>query len=504
MARLSELVTDILSVSQDEAMQLLKQHPQDAEGLYNALIFAPRSPADEGGLSELISQKWRNTTMALLPERDCIPFVGSCPDAFVINQSTLGNRGSLRHVSLHKLDYGEGFDPAHNRMVLLNELRSKVPAQLLQEFWPLVGLLSESNRSIDTARLAAYPHNDDLRLIRLADFLELKFNHCKHQAETMVRAQCHLPDDTPTPIKHFPVLAKMAYASALNDWTQITGSRPKQATSDNAENAPGNLILQVMLNICANRQLLERARQQALAATAEEANIAFLKALNKAGIYEINAFEFSGQNAKWSRGSLLYAVYSDCLDWDLPEYEAALGGKSLLDCTRAGLVAQFGPGTRWAESLDCRPLQGFDLEWVMNLAERCHHHLHNTRLSGRSASYITWHTAVMAVVAAWHSKPSVQKLQAPSDRPISAFPVRNSGPNWEPTAEHLALYSLMAGQLLYGNQGRSLRADSVASYAKAFDHYHAATQGLFMKVLKRGSPHELLYYAHSLDMDKWM
>lgn len=493
MSRLTRLIADILTVTTAQAKLLLKQYPKDAEGLYNALIFAPRSRED-GGLAAPVSKKWRNTTMALLPKSDLISFAGSNSDAFLVKQDTLGNRASLRHVSFQKLDYGEGFDPAQDRVALLRELRSKLPPSLSEQFEPLLQLISESKNPLLKRRLEAYPHNDDLCTLLLIEFLEQEFNTRKKKAELQLRRLHGYPDTVPTPQKHFAELAETAYKQTLTHHSPTTAP----VSSDNAvftRNEPGYLILMVMFNICANRQLLERARQQALAAVGWEANQKFLNALDRAGIHELDTFEFSGRNPKWAPNHPHFASFQNCSDANLTDYEAALDGRSLIDCTRAGLVAQFGPSSQWSKTTDCNPLCDYDLDWVMRLAEINHQHYLQTRLENREPSYITWHIAVMAVMACWHSNPSVQKVQAPSDRQIRAFPGRNAGTEWAPTAEHRVLYAVMTGQLLFGNTGLTLRADTVAEYVKAHKYYHATTQGLLSKVFKQASPLMLLRFA---------
>lgn len=494
MSRLTRLIADILTVTAEQAKQLLKQYPKDAEGLYNALIFAPRSSSVEGGLAEAVSQKWRNTTMALLPKSDLISFEDSNFDAFGVKQDTLGNRASLRHVSLQKLDYGEGFDPAQDRVALLRELRSKLPTSLRAQFKPLLQLISESKNSLLKRRLETYPHNDDLCTLLLIDSLEQEFNARKKVAEEKLRRLHGYPDTVPTPHKHFAELAETAYKQTLTNHSHATAP----VSLDNANftrNEPGYLILMVMFNICANRQLLERARQQVLAAVGWKANQKFLNALDRAGIHELNTFEFSGRNPKWAPSHPRFALFQNCSDANLADYEAALDGRSLIDCTRAGLVAQFGPFSQWSKTTGCSPLCDYDLDWVMRLAEINHQHYLQTRLESREAAYITWHIAVMAVMACWHSNPSVQKVQAPSDRQIRAFPARNAGTEWNPTAEHRVLYAVMTGQLLFGNTGLTLSTDTVAEYVKAHEYYHATTQGLLSKVFKQGSPLALLRFA---------
>ncbi|WP_132750441.1 hypothetical protein [Simplicispira metamorpha] len=499
LSRLTNLVADILTVTKGKAKQLLEQHPQDAEGLYNALIFARGNSPEEGGMADAVSQKWRGTTMALLPASDWISHQGPNPDAFLVRQDTLGNHASLRHVSLQTLDYRESFDPARDRVALLKELRSKLPASVRAQFQSLLTLISEAETPFLKRRLAAYPHNDDLHLLLLIENLEHLFNVRKHDAERVLRRRHDYPDTVPTPPNHFVGLANAAYKAALADFSQTDGPTTLDF-SVTVQNEPGHLILMVMFNICANRQLLERARQQALTATAGEANGKFLDALNRAGIHELDTFEFSGRNPKWAPGHPRYALYQNCAGASLDDYEAALDGMSLVDCTRAGLVAQFGPGSQWAKTAGCKPLLDYDLNWVMRLAEVNHEHFRGTRLGGREATYVTWHTAVMAVMACWHSNPSVQKVHAPSERQVRAFPARNAGREWSPTAEHLALYAVMTGQLLFGNSGLTLRSDTVAEYVQAHVHIHAATQGLISKVFKQGSPRMLLAYSIRLSL----
>lgn len=495
MARLASLIADILTVTAEQAEQLLKQYPQDAEDLYNALIFAPRTSSVEGGLAETVSRKWRSTTMALLPKSDLISFEDFNFDAFLVKQDTLGNRASLRHVSLQKLDYGEGFDPAQDRVALLKELRSKLPTSLREQFKPLLLLLSESKNSLTKRRLEAYPHSDDLCTLLLIDFVEQEFNTRKQDAERKLRRLHGYPETSPTPPKHFATLAETAYKQTL---TATATASVSLHYADFTRQEPGYLILMVMFNICANRQLLERARQQALAAVGWDANQKFLRALDRAGIRELNTFEFSGRNPRWAPGHPLFASFQNCSDVSLDDYVAALDGRSLIECTKAGLVAQFGPSSQWSKTTGCRPLCDYDLDWVMRLAEINHQNYLQTRLQGRDPVYITWYIAVMAVMACWHSKPYVQKIQAPSDRQTRAFPARNAGTEWTPTAEHRVLYAVMTGQLLFGNAGLTLNADTVAEYVKAQEYYHAATQGLLSKVFKQGSPLVLLRFAGKL------
>lgn len=499
LSRLTNLVADILTVPKGNAKQLLEQYPQDAEGLYNALIFARGNGPEVGGMAAAVSQKWRGTTMALLPESDWISHEGPNPDAFLVRQDMLGNRASLRHVSQQMLEYREGSDPARDRVALLKELRSKLPASVRAQFQLLLALISEADTPLLKRRLAAYPHNDDLTLLLLIESLEHLFNVRKHDAERTLRRRHDYPDTVPTPPKHFVELANAAYKAALADFARTDGAATL-GFSVTGQNEPGHLILIVMCNMCANRQLLERARQQALTATAGEANGKFLEALNRAGIHELDTFEFSGRNPKWEPGHPRYALYRNCHDAPLDDYEAALDGVSLADCTRAGLVAQFGPGSQWARTEGCKPLLDYDLNWVMRLAEVNHEHYRGTRLGGTEATYVTWHTAVMALMACWHSNPSVQKVHAPSERQVRAFPARNAKPEWSPTAEHLALYAVMTGQLLFGNSGLTLRADTVAEYVQAHVHIHAATQGLISKVFKQGSPRMLLAYLIRLGL----
>lgn len=496
LLRLTDLVADILTVSKAKAKQLLSQYPQDAEGLYNALIFARGNSPEAGGMTDKVSQKWRITTMALLPASDWISHEGSNPDAYVVRQARLGNRASLRHSSPQPLGYREGFDPARDRVALLKELRSKLPTSVQEQFQPLLELISEVGTPHLERRLAKYPHSDDLCLLLLIDDLEHLFHVRRHDAESSLRRHYKYLDAVPTPPKHFSELADAAFKAALNEFTRTD----ELATFDfsvTAKNEPGHLILMVMCNICANRQLLERARQWALMETAGETNGKFLEALNRAGIHELDTFEFSGRNPKWDPRHPAYAQYQDCGDMPLDSYEAALDGMSLVDCTRAGLIAQFGPDSRWTKTAGCRPLLDYDLNWVMRLAEITHEHYRETRLGGLEPKYITWYTTVMAVMACWYDNPSVQKVSAPFERQVHAFPARNAVLGWSPTVEHLTLYSVMTGQILFSNSGMTLRSETVSDYVLSYAHIHAATQGLISKVFKQGSPTMLLGLLNS-------
>lgn len=474
---LAKLIANILTISMGEAKGLIDKYEEDAEAIYNILVARQ-------GIDDLLSRKWRKTVIALLPMDCWVPLDPSVPKGspyFVEGAETppatlwhcrvvdaIANREETEETRNAEVARRAEAD----RKLIMEELAAALSREHRTLFAPLVGwygdgALEQSRQKFAAEILKHHPGREDINLWVVMDVVEEFISVFRCPIEKGFRKSLDLADYMPTPPRYIGGMEALAihegYSLISDVLENVGGSYP------DTEGKPGHLLLTVLCNLAANRLLLERFRVHELGKIATRANVAFLKTLAQCGVHEA----------------------------------PLQGNESFEKGLKEVLTKVVGPGSKWARTVGLEQgLKGVDLDNVMHLGKKAFDEYLRTR--GRSLAEHTGpleqFVAVLALTACWFERAKVPNMNNPSARELSAFPVNSSFPeNWQPTAEHMELYKIMIGQLLFGNTGYELNADSVTEYAEAHRARHACIQHFLSDTFKRNAPSLLLTLASCPD-----
>jgi hypothetical protein len=464
---LVQTLAEILTVEARQADALIAEYPDDSVDLRNAFVL---DITEHGATRE-----WRSNTMALLPIQYWIPADDPGSPHFVDD-----NRyASLKYLSHRETTNKKALQSLTNRRALHRALMDKLSEEVRAHYAPLLDW-DETGPGRETAQQAVcYPYLSDMRLSHLFHAVELMFNW-EYAIAEQERRPAGLRPQQPTPPSLVRGLAETAASRVqahmamwnvtdLVQWArwdmgvEVAGE-PRAELGDIGQR--GHLVLWVLCNLAANRQLLERSRLQALADVGAHANGMLLEALNRNGIEMApNPHDYS---------------------YDPPGI-------------REILLKWFGPGgALTGDPVVSSPVHGQDLEVVLAQAEKIQDEYVRSRGQLSAHQYRSGYDRFLFALAvtACH----VAKIKLPDEflagKQRPAFPARNLGEQRKELVgpESLELLKGMYGQLLYGNEGTGLGAYGVQRYADNFRLRHAHLQELLFNMFKRLSPSQLLHF----------
>lgn len=475
---LTTLIADILTITQDEAKKWIAKYEKDAETIYNILVARQ-------GVEDLLSRKWRQTVIALLPLDCWVPIDPSAPEhSPYLVEGAKTPPATLWHSRVAEVmnDFEKtkqenktntARQAEADRKVIMEELTAALSEEQRKQFSLLVswygdGSLESSRQAFAQDVLAIHSGRQDINLWVLMDIFEECISIFRQPIEKGFRKSLKSADDEPTN----PRLIGAMEALATQEGYQLISETLKEVGGEfpNTENKPGHLLLTVLCNLAANRLLLERYRLLELGKIGAELNVSLLKTLAQCDIHKA----------------------------------PLLGNESFENGLREVLTQIFGPETKWSKTIGCKKgLKGVELDNVIYLGEKTFNEYFRTRgrASAQHSGSLEKFLSVLALAACWYKREnSLPNINNPSSRALSTFPVNSTaGKNWEPTAEHMELYKIMFGQLLYGNTGFEINPDSVAIYSKSFRERHACMQDFLFHNFKKNPPHILLTLASCSD-----
>ncbi|HDR9072874.1 TPA: hypothetical protein QDA97_001593 [Burkholderia vietnamiensis] len=466
--KLVQTLADILTMEASQADALIAEYPDDSVDLRNAFVLDITEHGEH-------TREWRSSTMTLLPLQYWIPADGPGNPHFVDDNPY----ASLKYLSHRETKNKKALQSLTNRRALHRALTESLSEEVRARYAPLLDW-DERGPACETAQPAvSYPYLTDMRLSHLLHAVEVMFDW-EYGIEEQKRRPAGLLPEQPTPPLLISGLAETAASRAqalmamwnitdLVEWTrwdmgvEVVGE-PRAELGDIGQR--GHLVLWVLCNLAANRELLERSRLQALADLGAQANCMLLEALNRNGI------EMAPEPDEYS--------------YDRPGI-------------RAILLKWFGPGGVLAgDPMLPSPLKGQDLEVVLAQAENIQDQYIRSRGQLSADQYRSDYDRFLFALAvtACH----LAKIKLPDEflagKQKPAIPARNLGERRMELVgpEALELMKAMYGQLLYGNEGTRLGVSDVQRYADNFRLRHAHLQQLLFNMFKRLSPSQLLHF----------
>jgi hypothetical protein len=459
-------VADMLTMSEQETKSRIRAAPvREIEALGKAF-------SSDMQLNGVHARKWRAHTLSRLPlsqwkEEDgffsVLPF----------------GETSLKYLNAVDLDENDGraLDQLENRVVLCDALRDVLPAQVQEKFLPMLEWTK-----VDTYG-NAHPLLADLALSFAINSVEHLFYEEYRKVDAKWRRRTGVPATTATPCDWMSWLGEQAcrYSKAelamlgvlplplLRADSDPTNQQDASQGDDDEElqrrATDGQLTLELLCNIVANRALLESGRIAELASRAAAGAVKLLSVLNRQGIVAAPPVEN---------------------DDDIREVLSSWFGHGGL----MGAEPDFGA-----------PLQGAAMEVVMHQAGQVQLHYLHTRAGGDPSVHVgAQHKFIfaLALVACRYGGQDVKvdkEFMADTNPTYAPFPSQNKGlqNRLAPLGAHAReMIKSLYGQIYFSNEGWEIRADKLQSYVTNIGLKRSCAQELVFDVFKRLPPSRLL------------
>ncbi|MFS0756525.1 hypothetical protein ABC383_17765 [Noviherbaspirillum sp. 1P10PC] len=455
---IASTLADILTISTQEAKDIIGTiEAQEGHDLQDAFS----SGVMQYGVR---ARKWRAHTLSRLPTTHWKQHKGF----FFVEPF---EETSLKYLSATTLDEKEdrAQDQIENRMALHTVLIEILPSDLRTKF---AAMLEWSK--IDVYK-DAYPLLEDVAFAHCIYALEHLFFREYSIAETALRKKKQIPETESTPYSWMPFLAEEALSKARAELVildVLSADNSLALNHGSREKLAGELTVELLCNITANRALLEQARIGELAKEAAQINCFLLEALNRNDITEI-------------------PVLQD---------EKAIGEV---------ISAWFGEdGQLSAEPRFSPPLKGDNMRVLMHQAAEVHEHYLFTRAREARHQHCRPENKfmfVLALIACFYNGTKVDKEFLGDTNPVyQVIPAQNIGKGVESRLHALAphareLIKSMYGQLFYGNKGWKILAEDIASYEEGLALKRSCLQELIFGICKRVAPANLLAFHWKLE-----
>jgi len=495
-------VADMLTMSEQKAKSRISAAPiREIEALGKAF-------SSDVQLNGVHARKWRAHTLSRLPfsqwkEEDgffsVLPF----------------GETSLKYLNAVDLDENDGraLDQLENRVVLCDALKAVLPAEVLEQYRPMLEW-----SQIDTYG-NAHPLLADLALSFAINSVEYLFYQEYRKVDTKWRRRTGVPETTATPCDWMSWLGEQAYRYSkaelamlgvlplplLRADSDLTNQQDASQGDDDEElqrcATDGQLTLELLCNIVANRALLESGRIAELASQAAAGAVKLLSVLNRQGIVAAPAVQNDDDIRKvlssWFGPSGLMSAE--------PGFGAPLQGAAMeVVMDQAGQVqlhylhtrAGGDPHVHFGESL-----QGVAMQVLMNQAGQVQLNYSYTRAGGNPRVHAgAQHKFIfaLALVACRYGGQDVKvdkEFMADTNPTYAPFPSQNKGlqNRLAPLGAHAReMIKSLYGQIYFSNEGWELRADKLQSYVTNIGFKRSCAQELVFDVFKRLPPSRLL------------
>ncbi|OWY27774.1 hypothetical protein [Herbaspirillum robiniae] len=459
-------VADMLTQPEQEAQARISAAPvREIDALHKAF-------SSDVQMNGVHARKWRAHTLSRLPlsqwkEEDgffsVLPF----------------GETSLKYLNAVDLDENDGraLNQLENREVLCDALKNVLPAQVLEQYLPMLEWIK-----VDTYD-NAHPLLTDLTLSLATNSIEYLFYKEYRKVEAEWRSRKSIPETMATPFDWMSWLGEQAlrYSKAqLVIWdvlpSPFLSSNSAPTNQEEAFQGGGNeeiqhrgtdgqLTLELLCNIVANRALLESAKIAELASRAAAGAVKLLSVLNGQGIVAAPQVEN---------------------DDDIREILSMWFGLGGL------MSAESGFGT---------PLQGTAMEVVIHQAGQVQLHYLHTRAGGITRVHAsTQHKFIfaLALVACMYGGEDVivdKEFMADTNPTYAPFPSQSKGlqKRLAPLGAHAReMIKSLYGQIYFANEGWEIRADKLQSYMTNMALKRSCAQELVFDVFKRLPPLRLL------------
>lgn len=494
-------VADILTRSEQDARARISAAPiREINALYKALT----SDVQMNGVR---AREWRAHTLSRLPlsqwkEDDgffsVLPF----------------GETSLKYLSAVELDEKDAraLDQLENREVLCDALKNQLPVQVLEQYQPMLEWIK-----VDTYG-NAHPLLADLALSLATNAIERLFEKEYRKVDMELRRRDRIPASIATPSDWMSWLGEQAgryskaelmmldvlpmlslYAdsdpTSQQDAAQAVDGEKKRLATD------GELTLELLCNIVANRALLESARIAELASRAAASAVKLLSVLNRQGIVAVPLVENDDDIRKvlsswFGHGGLMGAE---------PGFGAPLQGTAMEVVIYQALQVQIHylhtrtGGDRHVH-FSVLPWD-VPMKFVMDPAGRVQLHYSYTHTGGDARVHASaQHKFIfaLALVACLYGGEDVmvdKEFMADTNRTYAPFPAQSKGlqNRLAPLGAHAReMIKSLYGQIYFANEGWEIRADKLQSYVSNMALKRSCAQELVFDVFKRLPPSRLL------------
>ncbi len=447
LKNLVETIAGILTVDEEEALHHIKQQPEEALALYMVFVDGMKTHGFN-------AREWRSHTMALLPTKYWVGVETRC--GMPLKYVAPNDLASLKYLT-QTVANDAGLRQVRNREVLYNLLKDKVPSAIRQQYQKLLAWEPLSAEAVEN-----YPNIGDSAVLGVMHGIEQMYYIAYTKQERKAREETRQDD----PLKGTPPYLIEEIARRTSGLVQATifqeawgfEAEDFQSTSNFFQAFGGDvgdeksLVLKVLLNVAANRMLLERAKGQALAQEGLKFNINLINALNARGIWEAPVVTDNN--------------YSD-------EHIQEIMARWF----SAGI-----PGFTLTEDY---------LEVCLELGKQAQTHYVKTRGANAPQTHESPYSRFLFTLAlvACHYSGAQTTDEFSNGKWCDVVPGKSKGIRrtqpLPPGAQDMI--SSMYGQLFFGNYVHKLSPDGMATYAKAFQVKHAHLQHLLFLMFKTNS-----------------
>lgn len=451
LQNLTETIADILTIKVETAAHQINQQPEEALALYTVFVDGMKA----NGLN---AREWRTNTMSLLPAKYWVGVTPRC--GMPLNYVAPNDLASLKYLT-----QTEAVDAGHrqvrNREVLYKLIKAQVPSAILQQHDNLLAW-----KPLSLEAVSIYPNIGDGAALGLMHEIELLFYEIYRKQEEKARKETGVTDPLrSTPFYLIEEIARITSgivqeAIFRNGWgfedEDFQSIESFVLACGGPTEEENSLALDVLLNVTANRFLLERAKAQALAQKGLKINLNLINALNAKGIQA--APEITQHNYDIGH---IRDILSNWFDSGIPNF--TLKPDYLELCLEFGKQAQ-----------------------SHYLKTRGHH---DTETHGSPYCYFLFTLALVAC----HFSEIQTTDEFSSGKFRDLVPGKSKGSRrthpMPPGAQDMI--NSMYGQLFFGNYMHGLSAKGMSEYAKAFQVKHAHLQHLLFLIFKRSTVNNL-------------
>jgi len=459
-------LADILTISKQEAKDRINTaFPDDVFDLQE--VFSTKV-----ALYGVNARKWRAHTMSRLP----LKYWKSKDGFFFVERFKEASLKYMGSTAPEETDH-RALDQLENREMLHFALVEILPAEIRNEYasfleWTKVETQKDS-----------HPVLSDMALARCIYVLEHLFYREYAKCERELRSLKGLPKTEATPHEYIGWLADRACTHVnahLCVWgvlplPELTEDQPNvdlgqqgQPQEKEAQNpskkVAGELTLEVLCNITANRALLENARIEALANEAVKANVALLQVLNRYNLVEVPEVNDD------------HDIKRKLSDW-------------------------FGENGVLVKEAGFNALKGDSLEVVIHHATEVQKHYLGTRAMNDQSSHCLPDNRfifALSLVACRYGRISLDKEFLGDTNPrYQAFPAQNKDEGVQNRLKSLPphareLIKSLYSQIFYSNKGWGILAKDIPSYSENSSLKRSCVQELIFDTFKRIAPSKLL------------
>jgi hypothetical protein len=444
-------LSDILTVTPQEAGSLLRGHPNEVTQLARTFTSA----------KELLHQNWAEVLLAKVPLSawdEPSEYAFRVAPTKAASMRFLSRDTSLNESAKLLLD---------RRSALHGDLLEQMPAPMRLVYRPMLEWVEVPT---DWQKFGELPLSHDTRFGIMLVVIEGLLRDQSHIYEQKFRDESQLPPTVPTPIAVCLKASESASQAVAAQIEQLCLTE-----SDVSETIKESLLARTSANISVNRALLEYAAKDARGMEATEMCLPFLKRLNYHGLLEVpreldDAIDGGASKTRewltrmFAFGGLLAPV-DDYFKRHMTEsdIEMIVSWSAQLQET---YITSRGLGGDWAH-------RG-GLDEALKASRNEHGTPGHRFIFSLAMAAAFYETAQTAREFTGHSKP---KYSVFPDRGDTAKGLRGT-----PPAHAGELLMQAYGQMYYANDGWELRADKLEAYSK-------------MRSAKRSHIQQLLYFA---------